>query len=47
MEERELACDEEVLQLGNSPSIYAESILKTCEFCVRVAAGLRLGRYGR
>jgi TonB family protein len=34
VEERELACDEEVLQLGNSPSIYAESILKTCEFCV-------------
>src|ERR1700678_435703 len=33
LEERELACDEEVLQLGNSPSIYAESILKTCEFC--------------
>ena len=35
VEERELACDEEVLQLDNSPSIYAESILKTCEFCVR------------
>ena len=34
VEERELACDEAVLQLGNSPSIYAESILKTCEFCV-------------
>jgi bla regulator protein blaR1 len=34
VEERELACDEEVLQLGNSPSIYAESILKTCKFCV-------------
>jgi TonB family protein len=34
LQERELACDEEVLQLGNSPSIYAESILKTCEFCV-------------
>jgi TonB family protein len=34
LEERELACDEEVLRLGNSPSIYAESILKTCEFCV-------------
>jgi bla regulator protein BlaR1 len=34
LEERELACDEEVLQLGNPPSIYAESILKTCEFCV-------------
>jgi TonB family protein len=34
VEERELACDEAVLQLGNPPSIYAESILKTCEFCV-------------
>jgi bla regulator protein blaR1 len=34
VEERELACDEEVLQLGNPPSIYAEGILKTCEFCV-------------
>jgi bla regulator protein blaR1 len=34
LEERELACDEEVLQLGNPPSIYAESILKTCKFCV-------------
>jgi bla regulator protein blaR1 len=34
VEERELACDEEVLQLGNPPSVYAESILKTCKFCV-------------
>jgi bla regulator protein blaR1 len=34
VEERELACDEEVLQLGNLPAIYAESILRTCEFCV-------------
>ena len=34
IEESERACDEEVLQLGNSPQIYAESILKTCEFCV-------------
>ncbi len=34
VEERELACDEEVLRLGNPPSIYAESILKTCKFCV-------------
>jgi bla regulator protein blaR1 len=33
VEERELACDEEVLLLGNPPSIYAESILKTCEYC--------------
>ena len=34
VEERERACDEEVLRLGNPPEIYAESILKTCEFCV-------------
>jgi uncharacterized protein (TIGR03435 family) len=33
-EERERACDEEVLQLGKSAQVYAESILKTCEFCV-------------
>ncbi len=33
-EERERACDEEVLRLGNPPQVYAESILKTCEFCV-------------
>jgi bla regulator protein blaR1 len=35
VEERERACDEAVLQLGNQPRAYAESILKTCEFCVR------------
>jgi bla regulator protein blaR1 len=34
MEERERACDEKVLQLGNPPHVYAESILKTCEFSV-------------
>jgi bla regulator protein blaR1 len=34
VEERERACDEEVLQLGNPPQIYAESILKACEFSV-------------
>jgi len=34
VEERERACDEEVLKLGNSPQVDAESILKTCEFCV-------------
>ncbi len=32
VEERERACDEEVLRLGSEPQIYAESILKTCEF---------------
>src|ERR1700678_1894810 len=34
VEERERACDEEVLQLGIAAQIYAESILKTCEYCV-------------
>jgi bla regulator protein blaR1 len=34
VEEREQACDEEVLQMVHRPQIYAESILKTCEFCV-------------
>ena len=32
VEERERACDEEVLRLGSLPEIYAESILKTCQF---------------
>jgi bla regulator protein blaR1 len=34
VEERERACDEQALALGNEPKVYAESILKTCEFCV-------------
>jgi uncharacterized protein (TIGR03435 family) len=34
MEEREVACDEEVLELGSERQVYAESILKICEFCV-------------
>jgi uncharacterized protein (TIGR03435 family) len=32
--ERERACDEGVLQLGNPPKVYAQSILNVCEFCV-------------
>jgi bla regulator protein BlaR1 len=32
VEERERACDEEVLRLGSEPAVYAESILKTCQF---------------
>jgi bla regulator protein blaR1 len=34
VEERERACDEAVLRLGNQREVYAESILKTCEFCL-------------
>jgi bla regulator protein BlaR1 len=34
VDERERACDEEVLQLGSQPQVYAESILKICEFCL-------------
>jgi bla regulator protein BlaR1 len=31
MDERERACDEEVLLLGSEPQVYAEGILKICE----------------
>ncbi len=34
IDERERACDEEVLQRGSEPHLYAESILKICEFCL-------------
>lgn len=37
VEERELACDEEVLRRGAEPELYAESILKVCEFCFESA----------
>jgi bla regulator protein blaR1 len=33
VQERENACDEEVLRLGNRRHVYAEGILKVCEFC--------------
>ncbi len=32
VQERERACDEEVLRLGKNPQSYAEGILKVCEF---------------
>jgi uncharacterized protein (TIGR03435 family) len=35
VEERERACDEQVLLLCGQPQAYAESILKVCEFCVQ------------
>ena len=34
VDERERACDEEVLSLGADPQVYAESILKVCKFYV-------------
>src|SRR5262249_11944182 len=32
VDERERACDEEVLRLGSEPQVYAEGILKVCKF---------------
>jgi uncharacterized protein (TIGR03435 family) len=32
--EREQACDEAVIGLGGDRAVYAQSILKTCEFCL-------------
>jgi bla regulator protein BlaR1 len=32
VDERERACDEDVIRLGTEPQVYAESILKMCEF---------------
>ena len=46
-EERERACDEEVLELGKSAQVYAESILKTLRILRCIAAGLYFGSYGR
>jgi bla regulator protein BlaR1 len=34
VEERERACDEQVVAWGSDPQVYAESILKVCEFCL-------------
>ena len=34
VEERERACDEEVLQLGSEPHVYAEAILNVCKLYV-------------
>ncbi|PYR46442.1 MAG: hypothetical protein DMF89_22045 [Acidobacteria bacterium] len=34
VDERVRACDEEVVRLGSDPQVYAESILKTCEWSI-------------
>lgn len=34
VKEREHACDEAVVRMGGSAEIYAESLLKTCRFCI-------------
>ena len=34
VDERERACDEDVVRLGSDPRVYAEGILKTSELCV-------------
>src|SRR6185369_1690267 len=34
VDERERACDEDVVGRGTEPDVYAESILKTCQFYV-------------
>src|SRR5262245_4249771 len=34
VDERERACDEDVLRSGSEPEVYAESILRTCRFSI-------------
>jgi bla regulator protein blaR1 len=34
IDERERACDEDVVRMGRDRRVYAESLLKTCQFCV-------------
>jgi uncharacterized protein (TIGR03435 family) len=34
LDERERACDEDVLRSGSTPDVYAASILRTCEVCL-------------
>ncbi len=34
LDERERACDQAAVALGHEPQVYAESILRTCEFCL-------------
>lgn len=45
-EEQERACDEEVLRLGCEPLVYAESLLKVCEFYVEMPSACTFGASG-
>ena len=46
VEERERACDEGVLRLGGEPQVYAESILKVCEFYLAAPVACAAGVTG-
>jgi bla regulator protein BlaR1 len=46
VDERERACDEEVLRLGSAPEVYAESILKTCRLYLEPAGMCMAGATG-
>jgi len=46
VDERERACDEDVLEMGTQRQVYAESILKTCEFCVEAPLACMSGVTG-
>lgn len=46
MDERERACDEEVLRLGNAPNEYAEGILNVCKSYVQSPLGCVTGVTG-
>jgi TonB family protein len=43
VDERERACDEEVLEMGTDNRSYAEGIVKVCGFCLRVPAAFVAG----
>jgi bla regulator protein BlaR1 len=46
VEERERACDEEVLRLGSDPVAYAEGILRVCEYYFALPVDCVAGRAG-
>ena len=46
VDERERACDEDVIRLGSRPHVYAESILRTCQFYVEAPVACVAGVTG-